>query len=115
MKSTQQALGCCFLRAPVRTSFLVSDSAVGLFGGVESRGSPHRLYCKVKAVFSPTTSHFPGAGPGQGPSPAPVGLPSAHKWNEVMWGKCRVDVKLCQRHRDTQTYTDMHTLMDAHT
>lgn len=43
MKSTQQALGCRSVWAPVRTSFLVSDSTVGLFGGVESCSSPHGL------------------------------------------------------------------------
>lgn len=32
-----------------------------------------------------------------------------HRWNEVTWGECRVNVKLHQRHRDTQTHADVHT------
>lgn len=99
MKPTQQALGCCFLRAPVRTSFLVSDSTVGLFSGVESWGNPHGLQCKVEVGLPPSASLVQAVGR------APRDCLLGHRWGEVTWGTCRVSVKLHQRHRHTDTRT----------
>ena len=70
MKPTQRALGCCILRVPVRTSFLVSDSTVGLFGGVESWEI--HMDCSARSRWGVPSLSLPGAGRGQGPA----GLPS---------------------------------------
>ena len=70
MKPTQRELGCCVLRAPVRTSFLVSDSTVGLFGGVESWEIHMDCNPRSRWGFPPSASLVQAVGR------APAGLPS---------------------------------------